>query len=89
MAWSEVSETHVDTDDRSDHLWDNDHITQVRLDHSGLLVRSCLLLCLAEFLDQSHRAAFETALETTAGTGVDELFVEARMGNMRVRAYGR
>jgi hypothetical protein len=65
--------THVDTDDRADHLGNNDHVTEMRLDHRGLLVGASLLLGLAELLDEAHRAALESALEPPAGTGVDEL----------------
>lgn len=36
-------------------------------------VGRCLLLSLAKLLDQAHRAAFETSLEATASTRVDEL----------------
>lgn len=63
----------VDTDNRADHLWDDDHVTEVGLYDGGLLVRGGLLLGLAELLDQAEWAALETALEATAGTGVDEL----------------
>lgn len=43
------------------------------LDDGGLLVGAGLLLGLAELLDEAHRARLESALEATAGTGVDEL----------------
>ena len=63
----------VDTDDRADHLGDNDHVTEVGLDEVGLLVGLGLLLGLAELLDQTHGLALETAVEPSAGTGVDEV----------------
>jgi hypothetical protein len=63
----------VDTDDGSDHLGDDDHVTEVGLDEVGLLVGLSLLLGLAELLDQAHGLALETAVEPSAGTGVDEV----------------
>ena len=63
----------VDTDDGTDHLWDDDHVTEVGLDEVWLLVWLSLLLCLAELLDEAHWLALETAVETTTGTGVDDV----------------
>ena len=63
----------VDTNDGTDHLGDNDHVTEVGLDEVGLLVGLGLLLGLAELLDQTHGLALETAVEPSAGTGVDEV----------------
>ena len=63
----------VDADNTSNHLWDDNHVTQMRLDNSGLLIGGCLLLRLAEFFDKSHGTALETPLEASASTGVDEL----------------
>lgn len=63
----------VDTDDAANHLWDDDHVTQMCLDEIGLLVGLGLLLGLAELLDQTHRLALETTVEAAAGTGVDDI----------------
>jgi hypothetical protein len=63
----------VDTNDGANHLGDNDHVSQVRLDKIGLLVGLSLLLGLAKLLDQTHRLALETTVEPTAGTGVDNI----------------
>jgi hypothetical protein len=63
----------VDTDDGADHLGDDDHVTQVRLDEVGLLVGLGLLLGLAELLDQTHRLALQTAVEAAAGAGVHNI----------------
>lgn len=65
--------THVNTTDRTDHLGDDDHVSQVSLDGGGLLVGSGLLLGLSELLDQSQGLPLETSLEPSPGTGVDEL----------------
>ena len=67
--------THVDTDNGADHLGDDDHVTEVGLDHSGLGVRSSVLLSGTELLDETHRAALKTALEPPASTSVDELLM--------------
>ena len=63
----------VDTNDRANHLGDDDHVTEVGLDDRGLFVRGRLLLRLAELLDQAHGLALETALEPPAGTSMDDL----------------
>jgi hypothetical protein len=63
----------VDTDDGADHLGDNDHVTEVGLDEVGLLVGLGLLLGLAELLDETHGLALQTAVEASAGTGVDNI----------------
>jgi hypothetical protein len=63
----------VDTDDGTDHLWDDDHVTEVGLDEVWLLVWSGLLLRLAELLDETHWLALKTTVEATAGAGVDDI----------------
>jgi hypothetical protein len=45
----------------------------VRFDDGGFFVGRSFFLCFPEFLDEGHRSAFETALETSSGTGVNEL----------------
>ena len=63
----------VDTDDGADHLWDNDHVTEVGLDEVGLLVGASLLLGLAQLLDETHGLALQTAVEPAAGTSVHDI----------------
>ena len=63
----------VDTNDGSDHLWDDNHVTEVGLDEVWLLVGLGLLLRLAELLDQTHWLALETTVEPTTGAGVDDI----------------
>lgn len=63
----------VDTNDATNHLRDDNHVSQMRLDEVGLLVRLGLLLCLTELLDQTHGLALETAVEPTTSTGVDDI----------------
>lgn len=63
----------VDTNDGTDHLWDDDHVAEVGLDEVGLLVGLGLLLGLAELLDKAHGLALETPVEPTAGAGVDDI----------------
>jgi hypothetical protein len=76
----------VDTDDAADHLGDNDHVTEVGLDEIGLLVGPGLLLGLAELLDETHGLALKTAVEPSAGTGVDEI---AELLRAKVEEPGR
>lgn len=63
----------VHTDNGTDHLRNNDHVTEVGLDGSGLLVVTALSLGLAQLLDQTHRLSLQTTLETTASSGVNQL----------------
>lgn len=62
----------VDTDDAADHLGHDDHVSQVCLDQVGLLVGLGVLLRLSQLLDQSHRAALEASVESTAGAGMED-----------------
>jgi hypothetical protein len=63
----------VDTNDTTNHLRNDNHISQMRLDEVGLLVGLGFLLGLAQLLDQTHGLALETAVEPTASTGVDDI----------------
>lgn len=63
----------VDTNNATNHLGDDNHVTEVSLDSVGLLVGLSLLLGLAELLDQTHGAALKTAVDPAAGTGVDDI----------------
>ena len=65
--------TGVDADDGADHLGDDDHVTEVRLDERRLLVGLGLLLGLAQLLDQTHRLALQAAVEAAAGPGVHDI----------------
>lgn len=63
----------VDTDDAADHLGDDDHVSQMRLDEVRLLVGLSLLLSLAQLLDQAHGLSLETSVDPAAGSGVDDI----------------
>ena len=63
----------VDTNDGTDHLGDDDHVTEVSLDEVGLLVGLGLLLGLSELLDQAHGLALQAAVEATAGARVNDI----------------
>lgn len=63
----------VDTDNASNHLGNNDHVTEVGLDEVGLLVGLGLLLGLAELLDQAHGLALQATVEPAASTGVHDI----------------
>ena len=62
----------VDTDDASNHLGYDDHVSEMCLDQVGLLVRLRVLLGLAQFLDQAHGAALEASVESTSGAGMED-----------------
>ena len=64
----------VDADDGADHLGDDDHVAEVGLDDSWLFIGRCLLLCLAQLLDETHWLVLQATLEFAACTGMDELF---------------
>lgn len=72
-ASSSTSLTVYPTNNGANHLRHNDHVTEVSLDEVGLLVGLGLLLGLAELLDQTHGLALEAAVESTAGTGVNDI----------------
>jgi hypothetical protein len=63
----------VDTNDATNHLRDNNHVSEMGLDEIGLLVGLGFLLRLSQLLDQTHGLALETAVETTASAGVDNI----------------
>jgi hypothetical protein len=63
----------VDANYGADHLGDDDHVAQVRLDKVGLLVGLCRLFRFAELLDQTHRLALEAPVEAAPGAGVDDV----------------
>lgn len=63
----------VDANHGADHLGHHNHVTHVRADDGGLLVRLSLLLGLAQLLDEGHRLALQTTREAPAGTSVHEL----------------
>lgn len=71
--------TYVDTTDGSNHLGDNDHVSQVSLDHGGLLVRTGVLLGESELLDETHGLSLQSSLEPSSGSGVNELWWKVRV----------
>lgn len=63
----------VDPHNRTNHLGNNDHVTEMGLHNSRFLVRWRLLFRLTQFFNESHGAAFQATLEPTACTSVDDL----------------
>lgn len=63
----------VNTNDGTDHLGDDDHVTEVGLDAAGLLAGGSVLLGLTEALDEGHRLALEATGHATAGAAADEV----------------
>jgi len=65
--------TSVDANNATNHLGNNDHVSEVSLDSSGLFVGLSLGLGLTKTLDETHGLALKTALELSTSTGVDDL----------------
>jgi hypothetical protein len=63
----------VDTNDATNHLRNDNHVSQMGLDEIGLLVGLSLLLSFAELLDEAHGLALQTAVEPATGTSVDDI----------------
>lgn len=69
----------VDSHHGTDHLWHNNHVSQVSLDNSRLLKSWALLLSLAEPLQKSQMLALQSTTEATALAGweqFNQLFTE-------------
>ena len=64
----------VDANDAADHLWDNDHISQVGLDNSRLLVWWSSLFGSTKLFNETHRTSLKTALEATTGAAMYEIY---------------
>jgi hypothetical protein len=65
--------TVVDTNDGTDHLGNNDHVTEVSLDDLRLLTSGGVLLGSTELLDKTHGLTLKTTLESSTSTTVNEL----------------
>lgn len=63
----------VDTNNASNHLRDDNHVSEVSLDKVGLLVGLGLLLGLSELLDETHGTSLETTVDPAAATSVDNI----------------
>jgi len=61
----------VNSDDGTNHFWDDDHVPEVGLYYCGLFVGRSFFLGLSQFLDQTQGFAFEAAVETPASAGMD------------------
>lgn len=77
----------VHTDDTANHLRHDNHVTQMRLDLVGLLIRLGVLFGFAEFLDQAHRLALEATVEPTASAGMEEV-AEGGRGEVEESSQG-
>ena len=63
----------VDTNDASNHLGDDNHVSEVSLDEVRLLVGLGLLLGLSQLLDQAHGLALQTTVDSATGTCVNDI----------------
>lgn len=64
--------TVVDADNAADHFRHDNHVPQVRVDGSRLLVRSGRLLGLPKPLNQRKRLSLQAALQTAANIGREQ-----------------
>ena len=77
--------TVVDTKNRADHFRNNDHVSEMGLDRSGLLVGAGSFLGSTELLDKTHGSLVETTVQSSAGTSMDNL---AEFRNVEVEEFG-
>lgn len=62
----------MDTDNTTDHIRDDDHVTEMGLDNSGLVFTSGFSLGLADTIDQGHRLALKTTDYTATSTAMNK-----------------
>jgi hypothetical protein len=65
--------TVVDTNNGTNHLRDNDHVTEMGLNDLRLLASRSVLLGSTELLDKTHGLTLKTTLESSTSTTVNEL----------------
>lgn len=65
--------TVVDTNDGADHLWNNNHVSQVGLDNSWLLVSWGSQLGGSQLGNEAHRLGAQTSGESSSDSGTAEL----------------
>jgi hypothetical protein len=65
--------TVIDTNDGTDHLRNDDHVTEMGLDDLRLLTGGGVLLGSTELFDETHRLTLKTTLESSTSTTVNEL----------------
>lgn len=63
----------VNANNATNHLGDDDHVSEVSLNKVGLLVGPSLLLGLSELLDETHGSSLQTTVDPAAGTSVDDI----------------
>lgn len=57
----------------ANHLGDHNHVSKVGFHQVRFFVRLGFLLSFTELLDQTHRFSLEAAVESTAGTRMDDI----------------
>lgn len=65
--------TVVNTNNGANHLWDDNHVSQVGLDGSWLLVWLSRKLSSSQLLDQTKWFLVQTSLESSSDSGVGQL----------------
>ena len=73
----------VHTDDASDHLGNNNHVTDVGLDGSRALTRNSLTLVLAKSLEECNLLALETTVGQAAARASGEEIHQLLVGQVK------
>jgi len=63
----------VNSDNGTNHFWDNNHVSEVSLDDSRFFVGRGLLLGLTKLLDQTQGLSLEATIETPANAGLNDV----------------
>ena len=63
-----ISFSVVNSNNRSGHFWNNDHVSQLGLNNIGFLIWWAFLLLLSQFLDQSHWLSFQSTAKLAANS---------------------
>ena len=62
----------VDTDNTSNHLWYNQHITQMSLYNRWFLTKRNILLGFTQFSNQSHRFTLQPSVNASTSAGMQQ-----------------
>ena len=63
-----ISFSVVNSNNRSGHFGNNDHISQLGLYNVGFLIWWCFLLLLSQLFDQSHRLSLQSTAKIAANS---------------------
>lgn len=72
----------VNSNDASDHFWDNDHVSQVRFHYLWFLKWTCFFLGLTKTFNEAERFAFQT-MRNPASSSAGEEFHQLLIGHIQ------